>query len=87
MFAIQDKVIALGAKKDSGRFAKEDEREAISVFGTAIKEEFVRINTILHGAANKGENVEYDWRTVWVGEPYLSYYVGDDRDDENNSKS
>jgi hypothetical protein len=82
MLAVEDKVIALWSEKDSRRFAEQNEGEAISVFGSAVKEKLVRINTVLNGAADKGENVEYDRWTMRVGKPYLSNHVGDDGQDD-----
>lgn len=69
MFAVEDKVIALGTKKDSRRFTQQYESEAIAVFISAIEEKGVRINAVLNCASNEGEDVEYNWWTMWVGKP------------------
>lgn len=68
VFAVENEVIALLAEKHSGGLAEQDKGEAVSMLGLAIKEELVRIDAILNRAADKGENVEDDRRSVGICE-------------------
>ena len=79
MLAIQDEVIALGSEKDRRGFTKQDERKAVSILGSAVKEEFIRIDAILNSASDQGKDVKNDGRAMRIWEPYLSNDVGDDR--------
>jgi hypothetical protein len=69
MFSIEDKIIPLWAKKHSRGFAKENKRKAIPVLSLAVEEELIRIDAVLDGAADEGENVEYHRGAVRVREP------------------
>jgi hypothetical protein len=69
MFSIEDKIIPLRPKKHSSGFAKQNKRKAITILSLTVEEELIRIDTVLDGAANEGENVEYHRGAVRVREP------------------
>lgn len=89
MLAIEDKLIPFLAEKDGSRLPKKNESEAIPIFGLAVEEELVRIDTILNTAANERKYVKDDRRSVPIGEVQLPNHIarnGDDNDDADSKR-
>ena len=86
VFPIEDEVVPLRAKEDGGGFPKENECEAVAVFGPTIKEELVRVYAVLNCAADPWEYVEHYWWVVRVWETELVQHIlgNGTKDDEND---
>lgn len=85
MLAIEDKLIPFLSEEDGSRLPEQNESEAIPILGLAIKEELVRIDSILNRAANKRKYVKDDRRPVPIGEIQLPNHVADNGDDNDDA--
>lgn len=89
MLAVEDKLIPFLTKKDGSRLPEQDEGKAIPILGLAVKEELVRIDSVLNTAANERKYVKDDGRSVPVGEVQLPNHIagnGDDNDEADGKR-
>lgn len=85
MLPVQDELIPLLAKEDSGRFSKKNKGKAISVFSLTLEEKFVGVDAVGNAAPYERDEVKYHGRLMWIRKVELSNDIVGNCDDKNKT--